>query len=172
MFQHLIIAISKIESKKIAEIVVRPNFNDSDDFSLLIKNPNIQITPTFTYQTGITADDLADALDPTEAFSILRDTFEAHKAPWFAWSEFDAALIRRDMPGISKSVTFLEELVQKKTRQNIQDIDHAIQSLRIPQMGDETDTEKMQKILQKINSKKNIFCEEKKTKKYIIEIGG
>lgn len=170
MFQHLIYSIQKVSTKKIAEIVVRPNISGSDDFSILLKVDTNLISESFTQRTGIASVDFAYALEPSEAFSILRSSFDAHRASWYTWSEFDASLIKSHLSGVCSDCFFIEDIVQRKTKKKIQDIQHALELLDIPHLGDETDTEKMQKILEKVNFNKKHFFEEKKAKKYIIEM--
>jgi hypothetical protein len=169
-FDSLIISIQKISSKKIAEIVVRPNFSGSDDFSVLLNCKNFKVPETFTYNTGITSDDLARAPKASRAFSILRQAFDVQTLPWYAWSEFEAALILAEMPKMCRTFISVEALLHNHSNKTIVDCDHALELFDIPHLGDETETEKIQKLLEKIKVSNNVFCEDKKTKKYIIEM--
>lgn len=171
-FNSLIFSIQKISNKKIAEIVVRPNFSGSDDFSVLLNCKNFKTTPEFTYKTGITYFDLASAPKASEAFSILQQAWRVSELPWYTWSEIDARLILHELPSVNKNFLVVEEMVTNCFNKTIQDLNHALELFDIPQMGDETETEKVQLILEKLKKEKNNFLSTKRQKKYIIEIKG
>lgn len=150
MNDPLIVHVEHFQNK-IIEIVVRPNFSGSDEQSILFYQ-KVLLSKDFCQRTGITQSDLEYGLPKKEAISILVNEHRLTQRTCFVLSELEADLIYSEL-GIRATFKYLSHIRQD-----------------LPHLGEETTTEKYQKLLEKIDTDcyKNLL--QKKSKKYIIEI--